>query len=107
MDPTAAAHENDDDSANQLTRRERPRRLIDTMPPRTLCALSWALAALAAAAPKEDAHAMRKRALALYKQHRYDRACALLSKVVQAQPENGAAWADLGLCESKRGHDEA
>lgn len=31
-------------------------------------------------------------------------ACALFERVVQVQPRNGAAWADLGLCERRRGN---
>lgn len=43
------------------------------------------------------------RGLALFKQSKFRAACALLSQAATAEPDNGAIWADLGLCELKRG----
>lgn len=43
------------------------------------------------------------RGLALFKQSKFRAACALLSQAAAAAPDNGAIWADLGLCELKRG----
>jgi Flp pilus assembly protein TadD len=38
----------------------------------------------------------------------FDKACPLFAQVTQRQPRNGAAWADLSLCELRRGRkDEA
>jgi hypothetical protein len=47
------------------------------------------------------------RGLALYKQSKFAAACPLLAEAAAAAPENGAIWADLGLCELKRGDKAA
>jgi hypothetical protein len=62
-----------------------------------LAMLSLALGVPAAAQSPRDA------ALAAFRRKDYARACPLFAEVVRAEPENGAAWADLGVCELKRG----
>jgi hypothetical protein len=47
------------------------------------------------------------RGLALYKQSKFAAACPLLAEAAAAAAENGAIWADLGLCELKRGDNAA
>ena len=53
-----------------------------------------------AAEPRES---LWTRALRLYKQGRHEQACPLFEQVVRKAPGNGTAWADLGLCEARRG----
>jgi hypothetical protein len=42
--------------------------------------------------------------LAAYRSGQLEVACSLFERVVNRQPRNGAAWADLGLCERRRGN---
>jgi hypothetical protein len=44
-----------------------------------------------------------RKALALYKQKKFDAACPLFESAAKAKQKNGAIWGDLGLCELKRG----
>jgi hypothetical protein len=52
----------------------------------------------------DSAYLTWQKALALYKQKKYDAACPLFESAAKAKPQNGAIWGDLGLCELKRGH---
>jgi hypothetical protein len=67
------------------------------------------LAALSVASVAHGAPTERKQeeARALYRAGRYVEACPLFEQVTRARPEDGAAWADLGLCELRRGRREA
>ena len=47
------------------------------------------------------------RGLALYRQSKFAAACPLLTQAAAKAPHNGAIWADLGLCELKRGDKAA
>ena len=47
------------------------------------------------------------RGLALYKQSKFAAACPLLTEAATSAVENGAIWADVGLCELKRGDKAA
>lgn len=47
-----------------------------------------------------------KAGLASFRARDYSRACPLLLKAAEAAATNGAIWADLGLCELKRGKKE-
>ena len=69
-----------------------------------LAALSVAVVAQARGAP---APRTLEEARALYRAGRYAEACPRFEEVTRAQPDNGAAWADLGLCELRRGQREA
>jgi len=42
----------------------------------------------------------------LYRSGDYERACPLFQAETRRRPEDGAAWADLALCEEKRGKQE-
>jgi hypothetical protein len=43
-------------------------------------------------------------ALELYRAGKLDEACPAFQKMAEEKRNDGAAWADLGLCELKRGH---
>ena len=43
-------------------------------------------------------------ALALYRQGKFDKACPLFAVIAEERKTDGAAWADLGLCEFRRKH---
>jgi hypothetical protein len=60
--------------------------------------LSLTLAVFAASGP-QSAHR-------LYRSGDYDRACPLFEKETRLRPRDGAAWADLAICEEKRGDRE-
>lgn len=49
----------------------------------------------------------RDAALASFRKKDYARACPLFAEAARAEPENGAIWADLGLCELRRGRKAA
>ena len=74
---------------------------------RRACSLAFVLAiALGAASGFAEDTSWRgrwRKALTLYKKKQYDAACPLFASVAQSQPKNGAVWADLGVCELKRG----
>lgn len=66
-----------------------------------------------ALAPGAPAPALRSRSgvlddwragLAAYRAGRLGIACARFEQAVKRQPKNGATWADLGLCERRRGN---
>jgi tetratricopeptide (TPR) repeat protein len=63
-------------------------------------ALCVATVAQAQSTPLEEARR-------LYRAGRYDEACPRFEAVTRARPGDGAAWADLGLCELRRGRREA
>jgi len=63
----------------------------------------FALALLALVGAPPAADSPQAAALAAFKRKDYARACPLFAEAARAQPENGAVWADLGLCELKRG----
>lgn len=71
-----------------------------------LCVL---LATLGVATVAQASTAQRKleQARMLYRAGNYSQACPLFEEVTRARPEDGAAWADLGLCELRRGRREA
>ncbi|MCY1015914.1 tetratricopeptide repeat protein [Pyxidicoccus sp. MSG2] len=74
--------------------------------------MSWVLTlSLLAAAPAQGApaaktgpevEALRAKATKLYRAKKYDEACALFAHVVKLAPEQGTAFADLGLCLQKQ-----
>jgi hypothetical protein len=69
-----------------------------------LAALSVATVAQARGTPAEGA---LEKARGLYRAARYAEACPLFEEVTRARPGDGSAWADLGLCELRRGQREA
>jgi hypothetical protein len=50
--------------------------------------------------------AFAQSALQLYRSGDYERACPLFEAQTRRQPQDGAAWVDLALCEEKRGKRE-
>lgn len=66
-----------------------------------LAALGALLAATVAVA--EDLRPSRDEALARYRAGNYEAACEELDRVVRREPQNGAGWADLGLCRLRLG----
>jgi len=63
------------------------------------CGLVWSAGSVADGA-KGSTWA---RGLELYKQSKFAAACPLFARAAASAPENGAIWADLGLCELRRG----
>lgn len=47
--------------------------------------------------------AFAQSALQLYRSGDYDRACPRFEAETRRRPQDGPAWADLALCEEKRG----
>lgn len=70
------------------------------------CAAS-ASASEAAAPNATGPEPVRERAVRLYQQGEFDEACALYERLVAEARTDGARWADLGLCEYRRGHTDA
>lgn len=62
---------------------------------------------VSAGAALDTAAADWRKALALYKQKQFDRACPLFEAAATAKKDNGAIWGDLGLCQLKRGETDA
>jgi hypothetical protein len=73
----------------------------------TVAGLFYALAWPAGSSADVAKSSAWSRGLALYKQSKFASACPLLTKAAATAAENGAIWADLGLCELKRGDKAA
>jgi hypothetical protein len=69
----------------------------------TVVGLLYALAWAAGSSADVAKGSAWSRGLALYKQSKFAAACPLLTEAAAIAAENGAIWADLGLCELKRG----
>jgi hypothetical protein len=63
----------------------------------------WHASGQAAPGPREA----WRRGLVLLKQKKFDAACELIASAANAEQTTATIWADLGLCELKRGHADA
>lgn len=66
----------------------------------------WLAVVLVSAVSHAGTPDAKARALRLYQQKHYDEACPLFEAMAKEAKTDGAAWADLGLCEAKRGNPE-
>jgi hypothetical protein len=67
----------------------------------------WGLSAATTLAAPPSAREAWRQALGFFKQKRFDAACPLFESAATSEKTNGAIWADLGLCELKRGNSGA
>jgi hypothetical protein len=66
-------------------------------------ALAWTAAG---ETPRGRASALWLEGLTAYNAKNYEAACPLLAQAAELQPEKGALWADLGMCEVAAGNRE-
>lgn len=86
-----------------------PARGRNSAAPRQRLCILLAMLTVASVAQARGAPAGRKleEARTLFRAERYEEACPRFEEVTRARPTDGAAWADLGLCELRRGRREA